>query len=224
MRSDPLQDLLGRPLAAAEEENAPARLSTAGDEELFRRGVRVAVIGSRAASAGGLRRARRLVAQGATVVSGLARGVDAAAHRAAIAAGGRTLAVLGTGLDRVYPAEHAGLQEEIGRHHLVVTEFPPGTPPRPGNSPWRNRTMALLSHATVIVEAAARSGTRHQAHEALRLGRRLFLMRSLVAGGAVHWAGELLEAGGQVLVRIEDLLERLQRAPSPANAQTRPLS
>ena len=144
-------------------------------------------------------------------MTGLARGVDAAAHRAAIAAGGRTLAVLGTVLDRAYPAEHARLQDGIARRHLVVTEFPPGTPPRPGSFPRRNRAMALVSGATVIVAAAAASGTLHQALEALRLGRGLFLMRSLVAGGAVPWAGELLEAGAHVVVQVEDVIEKLRQ-------------
>ena len=196
-----------------EARNAPALLYLRGDASLLGGAPRVAIVGSRRASQEGLRRAarlaRELAKESVTVVSGLARGIDAAAHRACIAAGGRTIAVLGTPLERVFPKEHAALQEEIGRDHLLVSQFGPGTRTFRGSFPQRNRTMALLSNATVIVEAAASSGTVSQGWEALRLGRPLFLLRSLVEHGGLRWAAELLEHGAFVLREMEDLLEVL---------------
>src|SRR5690606_22721538 len=122
----------------------------------------VAIVGSRAASPVSLEMAARLAeglaARGVTVVSGLARGVDSAAHRGALRAG-RTIAVLGSGIERIYPAEHAGLAREIAGTGLVLSEYPPDTAPLPHNFPKRNRLISGLSRAVVVVEAAEDSGS-----------------------------------------------------------------
>ena len=209
-----IEDLLG-PLNEVERKNAPEGLFVAGDRELLGRGPLVAVVGARRASPAGLVRAARfariLVEHDIVVVSGLAEGIDTAAHRAAIEAGGRTIAVLGTPLDRVFPAGNRELQELIGREHLLVSQFAPGTRSRRHAFPMRNRTMALLTDATVIVEAGAGSGTIYQGWEALRLGRGLFLMESLASDPGLTWPAEMLGYGAEVLSdrTIEFFLESL---------------
>jgi len=174
------EDLYG-PLNDVELKNVPPQLWVQGDAELLRRGMRVAVVGSRSPSPAGRQRAsqlvRKLAGEAITVVSGLALGIDTIAHRTAIAAGGRTIAVLGTPLDQYQPRQNAALQNEIGRDHLLVSQFPSGHRVLRSNFPRRNRTMALLCHASVIVEAGESSGTLSQGWEALRLGRPLFLLR-----------------------------------------------
>ena len=126
-------------------------------------GAAVAIVGSRAASPYGVEVARRLGAdlarRGVTVVSGMARGIDAAAHRGALDGGGVTLAVFGCGVDIIYPSEHAALARRICERGALVSEFPPGTPPRRQHFPQRNRIISGLSLAVVIVEAAERSGS-----------------------------------------------------------------
>jgi DNA processing protein len=147
------------------------------------------------------------------VVSGLAAGIDRAAHEAAIEAGGRTIAVIGTPLDEIYPKANAGLQARIAREHLLVSQFAPGYPVTPKNFPIRNRTMALLADATVIVEAGEKSGTVGQGWEALRLGRRLFLLESVVTDSNLSWPKELIAYGAEVLAR-ENLDEALADLPA----------
>lgn len=212
--SYPPEELLG-PLNPFELRNAPKLLYVRGRQELLRRTPRVSIIGAREASEAGLKRAgklaRFLVEQRAVIVSGLAKGIDTSAHRAAIEAGGDTIAVLGTPLNRVYPAQNVRLQEEIGLRYLLVSQFPPGTPPAPKVFAQRNRTMALLSDASVIVEAGESSGTRHQGWEALRLGRPLFIAKSLADAGP-SWVREMLGYGAEVLEQSEDLLDFLPPA------------
>lgn len=195
------QDLLG-PLSECERKHAPDVLYVAGDAELLRTGRRVSVIGSRQASANGIKRARKLakalVARNINVVSGLASGIDTAAHSAAMEHGGRTVAVLGTPVDVVYPKTNKALLREIIASHVAVSQFPSGTPTRRHHFPMRNRTMALLSDATVIVAAGERSGTVHQGREALRLGRDLLVTASLAAKG-LAWVAALCSRGAEVL-------------------------
>jgi DNA processing protein len=215
------EELLGL-LNDVERKNAPERLYVAGKVELLRRGTRVSIVGSRKASAEGLRRTRAiskaLVERGVTVVSGLAEGVDSAAHEAALAAGGHTLAVIGTPLDKFYPAKNRALQERLMRDELVVSQFPQGYPVQPKSFPMRNRTMALLTDATVIVEAGEKSGTLHQGWEALRLGRLLFLMESVATDAALSWPKAMIGYGAQVLSR-ENLELVLDEMPEFTRAE-----
>lgn len=150
-------ELLG-PLNPTEAKFAPKILYWAGHPHLLRTGPRVSIVGSRKASPEALARARNLarlvVSNHGLVVSGLADGIDTAAHEAAIEANGRTIAVLGTPLDRCHPPKNQKLQDLISREHLAVSQFEPNRPIRPMNFPLRNRTMALLSDATVIVESS----------------------------------------------------------------------
>ena len=196
------QDLLG-PLNEVEQKCAPATLYIAGDTALLRQGARVAIVGSRKASPQGLARARklaaRLCARGVVVVSGLAEGIDTAAHRATLEAGGRTIAVLGTPLDRTYPQRNAALQHQLMREHLCVSQFPVGSPIHRRNFPLRNRTMALLADATVIIEATDASGALGQGWEALRLGRGLFIARACTEDHSVSWPQKMFHYGGRML-------------------------
>ncbi len=193
------EELLG-PLNEVERKNAPALLYLAGDRTLFGAGPRVSIVGSRKATDLGRNRAakltRALVERGVVVVSGLAEGIDTVAHTTAIKHGGKTIAVLGTPLDTCFPAENRALQEHIMREHLAVSQF--ATKGGSKNFPMRNRTMALLSEVTVIVEAGEKSGTLHQGWEALRLGRLLFMLESL-ASKRYEWTEELRKYGAQVL-------------------------
>ncbi|MBI4613297.1 MAG: DNA-protecting protein DprA [Planctomycetes bacterium] len=214
MREIAPEEILG-PLNEVEAKNSPKRLYVSGDLAFFDLGPRVSVVGSRQASEDGLKRARSLarslVEHGIVVVSGMAEGIDTAAHQSSIDSGGRTIAVLGNGLDRFFPASNRRLQEELLRSHLVVSQFPAGTSARRGNFPMRNRTMALLTDATVIVEAGESSGTLHQGWEALRLGRLLFLMESLTLREDLTWPKEMIRFGAQVLARenLEDVLQAM---------------
>lgn len=207
-------ELLGT-LNDVERKNAPEKIYFRGDTGLLRVSPRVALVGSRKATHDGLRRAaklsRALVAQGAVIVSGLAEGIDTASHRAAIEAGGRTIAVLGTPLEKPYPASNRELFELIANQHLVVTQFGATAAVQPRNFPIRNRTMALIAHATVIVEAQDKSGSLHQAWEALRLGRPLFILESITKNPELSWPVEVQKYGAQVLsdATFEDLVEQL---------------
>lgn len=160
-RGKTLDELIG-PLNEVERKNAPRKLFLAGDEELLRSGPRVSIVGSRKASPEALSRARflarALVKRGIVAVSGLAEGIDTAGHEAALAEAGRTIAVIGRPLNEFYPAKNRALQERLMREQLVVSQFPVGYPSKRENFPRRNRTMALISDATVIVEAGEKSG------------------------------------------------------------------
>jgi len=210
----PAAELLGV-LNDVERKHAPEVLYYRGDLRLLQKSPRVAIVGSRVPSADGLRRAaklgRALVSQGAVIVSGLAEGIDTAAHLAAIESGGRTIAVLGTPLDKPYPASNRDLFERIAADNLVVSQFGSGASVQPRNFPIRNRTMALIAHATIIVEAGEKSGTLHQAWEALRLGRPLFLLDSITKRADLHWPSEVRKYGAQVLsdTTFADLVEQL---------------
>lgn len=165
----------------------------------------VAVVGTRSPSDDGVRRAtdisRGLAERGVTVVSGLAAGIDTAAHVAALAAGGRTVAVIGTGLRRAYPPQNTDLQERLGREHLVLSQFWPDSPPTRHSFPMRNAVMSGYAAATVVVEAAARSGARMQARLALEHGRPVFLLDSLLEH---EWAREYADRPGTTVVRDAD--------------------
>lgn len=176
----------------------------------------VSVIGARDVSEDGLARASRIAREmaraGIVVVSGLAKGVDQSAHRSAIAAGGDTIAVIGTPLDKAYPAENAALQEEIWIDHLLVSQFLPGQRTFPSDFPKRNRLMAALTDASIIVEASDTSGTLHQAAECARLGRWLFIMRSVVENPKLTWPSKFLGLPKvEVLTDPSDVIGRVSR-------------
>lgn len=219
---DPLE-LLG-PLNAVEAKHAPKQLWAAGDVTLLESGSRVSVVGSRGVSQQGVNRTtklvRALVERQMIVVSGLAQGVDTVAHTTAIEAGGRTIAVLGTPLDIASPAQNSDLQALIMREHLAISQFEAGTPVRRHNFPARNRTMALFSDATVIVEAGPKSGTEHQAWEALRLGRMLFVLKSVAEAGH-EWVTKVIHYGAQVLTD-ENLEAALENMPERVRAEELP--
>lgn len=210
-------DQLFGQLNSFEAKHAPEGLYLAGDASLLSEGKRVSIVGTRKPSQEGMARARALtrmlVEHGIIVVSGLAEGIDTVAHETAIAEGGRTVAVLGTPLSQAYPARNRALLERIKSDHLAISQFPEGTPARRTNFPQRNRTMALISDATIIIEAGENSGTRHQGWEALRLGRMVFLMQSVVDNGALSWPKEMIGYGAQVL-RREDMPDVLHDIPS----------
>lgn len=195
-------DLLG-PLNAVEKKFAPELLFVAGDSDFLQEGARVSIVGSRKASPAGLKRARKLAGllaqKGVVVVSGLAEGIDAEAHLACIEKGGRTVAVIGTSLDHAYPKENASLQKKIMEEHLCVSQFPSGTPTQRRNFPMRNRTMALLSDASVIIEAGETSGSLSQGWEALRLGRALFITKAVVDDTSLKWPAEMISYGARIL-------------------------
>lgn len=175
----------------------------------------VSVVGTRDVSDDGRRRAlqlaRDLAEAGVLVVSGLAKGVDAAAHTGAIQFGGATAAVIGTPLSKAYPIENAALQEEIYSRHLLISPFEEGTNVFKGNFPARNRVMAALSDATVIIEASDTSGTLHQAAECQRLGRWLFILKSVVDDKSLQWPARFIgKPFVEVLTKTEDLLERVR--------------
>jgi DNA processing protein len=192
----------------------------------------VAIVGSRAALmeslafAHGL--ARDLAARGLVVVSGLARGIDSAAHRGALECG-PTVAVCGTGIDRTYPPEHRGLADAIAANGVVVTEFPPGTPPLAHHFPRRNRIIAGLSVAVVVVEAGWKSGALGTARCALEQGREVMAVPGLVAGGRNRGGHGLIRDGATLVESAEDVMAALPAhvlahlGPSPAaDAAPRP--
>jgi DNA processing protein len=201
----------------------PARLAELHDppERLFARGVAldvlagpaVAVVGSRSCSPYGAQVARalgrELASAGVPVVSGLARGVDGEAHRGALEAGGPTVAVLGCGIDRDYPRANASLARRIVESGLVVSEYPPGVEPAPWRFPARNRIIAGLSDATVVVEARERSGALITADFALELGRDVFAVPGEITAALSAGTNELLRQGAAPLLSVGDVLDAL---------------
>lgn len=204
--------LTGRQLGLFNKEGVPT-VYCAGNISLLDRPC-VSIVGSRAVSQEGILRtqrlARELVRGGVVVTSGLAKGVDFAAHTSAIENGGATIAVIGTPLDKAYPAAHGHLQEEIYRNHLLLSQFAPGFRTFPSDFPKRNRTMAALSDATVIVEASDSSGTLHQAAECGRLGRWLFIMKSVAENSNLTWPSKFLQQPKVAILQdVEEILERV---------------
>jgi len=207
-----LPELLG-PLNDVEEKYAPKKLYLSGNLPIPLPKPRSAVIGSRKASPKALEDARlitsALVQNGIIIVSGLARGIDTVAHKTAIEDGGDTIAVLGTPLDKYYPKENIRLQNFIMNNHLAISQFPTGHPIQPKNFVIRNRTMALISDISIIVEAGDSSGSLHQGWEALRLGRPLFIWKSIVDDGTLSWPKKMIAYGAMVLTEPEEALDYL---------------
>jgi DNA processing protein len=190
----------------------PPVLWTRGSIEALRLPA-IAIVGSRAASPYALDVAERLAAElarrGIAIVSGLARGVDSAAHRGALSAAGSTIAVLGCGADIMYPAEHAPLARSIEPRGLIVSELAPGTLPLPQFFPQRNRIISGLSRAVVVVEAGERSGSLITARCALEQGRDVLAVPGNVLSGRNRGGHALLRDGARIVETADDILEEL---------------
>ncbi len=202
-------------LLAGRREDPDIDIFLSGDVELLRKPC-VAVVGTREVSDDGWHRSRRLARelaeQGIVVVSGLAKGVDTAALTGAIGGGGRVVAVIGTPIDKAYPIENAELQQTIYRDHLLISQFPSGERVFPSNFPKRNRVMAALSDASVIVEASDTSGTLHQASECQRLGRWLFIMKSVAEDRKLKWPAKFVgKPKVAVLASTAEILDVVRR-------------
>lgn len=179
----------------------------------------VAVVGTRNPSPAGKQLAREIAAglaeRGVTVISGLARGIDTAAHEGALEAGGRTLAVMGTGITQVYPSENTELAETVARHGALISQFGPDSPPRRTNFPIRNAVTSGMAIGTVVVEASSTSGAKMQARLALEHGKQLFLVESLVL--QEEWAQRYAQRPGVVVVHsVDEILDRAGRRVRPA--------
>ncbi len=173
----------------------------------------LAIVGSRRASPYAINVAKHLTRQlapaGLAIVSGLARGVDAAAHEAALDAGCPTIAVLGTGIDVVYPRTNAKLFRRIEEHGLIVTEFPPGTPPKKENFPMRNRVISGLTYGAVIVEATSRSGSLITARMAAEQGREVFAVPGSIFAAGSEGTHRLIQYGAKLVHDADDVLDEL---------------
>ncbi len=201
---------------------------------LFYRGVwqdpeplAVAVVGTRQPTLYGRRQATRfataLAARGVTVISGLARGIDATAHRAVLEQNGRTIAVLGSGLLHVYPPEHDRLLEQIVEHGLAVSEYPPHRPPKSTSFPQRNRIISGLAWGVLVVEGSRRSGALVTARHALEQNREVMALPGPVDSGASAGCHRLLREGAQLVESPEEILELLGPLPQPAQHAGRTL-
>jgi DNA processing protein len=188
----------------------------------------IAVVGSRHATHYGLQQAERLAGglarAGYTVVSGLARGIDAAAHRGAIAAGGRTVAVLGSGVLNIYPPEHVQLADEVAAAGAVISEAPPRAAPIGGMFPQRNRIISGLSLGVVVVEASNRSGALITARHAMEQGRDVFAVPGLVTSRMSNGCHRLIRDGAKLVETVDDVLEELgplrEAIPTPEDGRT----
>jgi len=190
----------------------PERLYVRGDPAALSEPL-LAIVGARRASAAGLRAARDLaaeaVAAGLGVCSGLALGIDGAAHRGALDAGGRSVGVMGTGIDTIYPARHRALAVGMESTGCLVTEYPPGTSPRPGNFPRRNRIISGLALGTLVVEASRPSGSLITARCALEQGREVFALPWSISHANGAGCLDLIRDGAAMVQSFEDVLWEL---------------
>lgn len=191
---------------------APAAVFVDGDPALLW-SAQIAVVGARNASVAGLANAkafaRAFAASGFSVTSGLAEGVDGVAHAAALDAGGKTVAVLGTGIDLVYPRRHAGLAARIVGNGALVSEFPPGTAGRPNHFPRRNRIISGLSLGTLVVEAGLRSGSLTTARHAAEQGREVFALPGSIHNPMAHGCHRLIRDGAKLVETAQEVIEDL---------------
>jgi DNA processing protein len=200
------------PALLREMSDRPIALFLRGDTRLLD-SPQLAIVGSRNPSGEGRRNAEEFAAYltrcGLTITSGMALGIDAAAHRGALKANGKTLAVWGTGLDKVYPPAHRELAEEIAAHGLIVTEFAPGTPPLPYNFPRRNRLISGLSVGTLVVEANQSSGSLITARLASEQGREVFAIPGSIHNPLARGCHRLIREGAKLVESAGDILEEL---------------
>jgi DNA processing protein len=175
--------------------------------------INIAIVGSRLASTYGKytteRISRELAHKGTTIVSGMARGIDSAAHRGALAAQGRTIAVLGNGLDVVYPPENKKLFDAIVENGAVISEFPLGTPPRSNNFPARNRIISGMSYGVLVVEAGEKSGSLITARLALEQGRDVFAVPGNIDTSVSRGTNKLIKQGAKLIENADDILEEI---------------
>jgi DNA processing protein len=185
-------------------------------------GLAVAIVGTRHATPYGLAQAERLAGglarAGYTIVSGLARGIDAAAHRGALKAGGRTLAVLGRGVLNIYPPEHVQLADEVIAHGAVLSENPPRSEPFAGAFPQRNRIVTGLSQGVIVVEAADRSGALISARHAMEQSRDVFAVPGRVDSRMSKGCHRLIRDGAKLVETVDDVLEELGPLAAPNQA------
>ncbi|MBC7852989.1 MAG: DNA-protecting protein DprA, partial [Pirellulaceae bacterium] len=222
----------GLHLIAARTPAYPARLWEIPDPPivLWARGAAsldcrsVAIVGSRRSTPTGLMMARKLgsdlASAGWTIVSGLALGVDGAAHEAALDAGGETVAVLGCGADVVYPSEHRGLAERIVASGRILSEFPPGTAPRPWHFPLRNRIISGLVQAVVVVEASEKSGSLITARLAMEQGRDVLAVPGSAASGRYRGSHALIKDGARLVESVDDVLDELEGVSRESRARS----
>jgi DNA processing protein len=193
-------------------QDPPPLLYVRGDPSLLL-GAQLAVVGSRRASPAALRVAQLLSGQlthaGLHICSGMALGIDGAAHRGALDAGGKSVAVIATGIDRVYPHRHRALAAQLEQVGCLVTEFPPGTPPRRQNFPQRNRIISGLSLGVLVVEAALPSGSLITAGTALVQGREVFALPWSILHEGGRGCLQLIRDGAKMVLNVEDILEEL---------------
>lgn len=191
----------------------PPLLYAWGNKKILKR-AQVALVGSRKASKSGLDTAKRFASQlassGLVVCSGMALGIDSASHKAALAAGQSTVAVLGSGLASLYPRRNAQLAAEIAQNGCVISEFPPNTAPQAGNFPQRNRIISGLSHATIVIEAAKRSGSLITARYALEQNREVYAVPGSINNAGSSGCNELIKSGARLLNHPADVLDALQ--------------
>ena len=214
-----------------ESPGAPALLFVRGDVRILSE-PQVAMVGSRNPTAGGRSTAREFASffarAGLTVTSGLALGIDAACHEGALAADGPTIAVLGCGLDRIYPRNHEALADRIAATGAVISEFPPGTPPLRACFPQRNRIIAGLSHGTLVIEAAQQSGSLITARLAGEAGREVFAIPGSIHNPLARGCHQLIRQGAKLVEGPEDVLCELkislsaQLVASAPNSPPRP--
>ena len=202
----------GYPALLREIPDPPLVLYIAGERSLLS-APQLAIVGSRNPTPMGLENARAfaksLAGAGLAITSGMALGVDGAAHRGALEAGGKTIAVAGTGLDRVYPARHRELAHEIVKHGALVSEFPLGTPPLPENFPVRNRIISGLSLGTLVAEAALQSGSLITARMAVEQGREVFAIPGSIHAPQSRGCHALIRQGAKLVETAQDILEEL---------------
>lgn len=207
------------PQALLDSADPPCVLYLKGRRELLNRPM-LAVVGSRNATAQGERDAEAFASAlgdaGLTIVSGLALGIDAAAHRGGLASASGTVAVIGTGADRLYPARNAALGREIAERGALISEFPLGTPALAANFPRRNRIIAGLAKGCLVVEAAPKSGSLITARLAGELGREVFAMPGSIHSPQSHGCHQLIRQGAKLVETAHDILEELRwPAPTP---------
>lgn len=207
------------PAALLDLHTPPRELYIIGSLDTLRAPV-ITVVGTRDATPYGERITRELCSKlaraGACIASGLARGIDAAAHRAALAEGGHTVAVLGTGIDVPYPVGHRELHHRIGERGLLISEFPKGQRAARGSFPRRNRILAAIAEVTIVVEAGRKSGARLTAHDALELGRTVAAVPGPIDSPQSEGSNELLRDGAVVIATIDDALTLAGLTVQPA--------